>query len=45
MSPPLRIRRVRGLQSRRHPSRLPLQTRTEETVLDLIDRATSRIVW
>ena len=38
--PALRVRRVRGLHARRHPSRLPPQTRTEDTVLDLIDQAT-----
>ena len=37
--PPLRIRRVRDLQRRRHPSRSPAQTRIEDTVLDLIDQA------
>ena len=41
-APPLRIRRVRGLHTRRHPSRLPPQTRTEDTVLDLVDRAVDR---
>ena len=39
--PPLRVRRVLHLPRRRHPSRLPPQTRVEDTVLDLIDRATS----
>ena len=39
--PVLRVRRVRGLQNRRHPSRLPPQTSTEDTVLDLVDRATA----
>ena len=38
--PALRVRRVRAFQGRRHPSRLPPQTRTEDTVLDLVDRAT-----
>ena len=38
--PQLRVRRVRDLHTRRHPSRLPPQTRTEDTVLDLVDRAT-----
>jgi hypothetical protein len=39
-APPLRVRRVHHLQLRRHPIRLPPQTRIEDTVLDLIDRAT-----
>ena len=44
--PALRIRWARGLDARRHPSRLPPQTRTEDTVLDLTDKAmdTDRVV-
>lgn len=39
--PSLRVRRVVHLSRRRHPSRSPPQTRIEDTVLDLIDRAAS----
>jgi hypothetical protein len=39
--PSLRVRRVVHLSRHRHPSRSPPQTRIEDTVLDLIDRAAS----
>lgn len=39
--PGLRIRTSKDLPANRHPVRSPPQTRVEETVLDLIDEATS----
>ncbi len=41
--PGLRIRQSRRLELTRHPTRLPPQTRVEETVLDLTDAARSEV--
>lgn len=45
-SPPqagIRIRQSRQLAAKRHPSRLPPQTRLEDTVLDLVDQSDTAV--